>query len=131
MFDNSKRQNLMTRCFTSFERFIKVALFDCSMCGQCIVRSTGLVCPMQCPKQMRNGPCGGSIHGKCEVHPDQPCAWVKAYERAPKWGAGMAKKLEWIQPPVDWRLWGTAAWLNVATRKTDINGHPLPPKKEN
>ena len=29
------------------------------MCGQCVLHSTGLTCPMACPKTLRNGPCGG------------------------------------------------------------------------
>lgn len=125
MFDHSKPKNFLVRCFTSLERLIKVGLFDCSMCGQCIVRSTGLVCPMRCPKQMRNGPCGGSVNGKCEVDTKKACVWVEGHERGHRLGSGMSKKLDWIQPAVDWRLWGTSAWLNVAQKITDINGHPM------
>ena len=41
------------------ERKVKGLLFDCQMCGSCVLSSTGMSCPMNCPKQMRNGPCGG------------------------------------------------------------------------
>ena len=41
------------------ERVVKGFLFDCRMCGQCVLSSTGMSCPMNCPKQLRNGPCGG------------------------------------------------------------------------
>ncbi len=41
------------------ERGVKGFLFDCRMCGQCVLGSTGLSCPMNCPKNLRNGPCGG------------------------------------------------------------------------
>ena len=41
------------------ERNVKGLLFDCQMCGKCVLSSTGMSCPMNCPKQMRNGPCGG------------------------------------------------------------------------
>ena len=41
------------------EKTIKSALFDCQMCGQCALSSTGMSCPMNCPKSIRNGPCGG------------------------------------------------------------------------
>ena len=36
----------------------------------------------QCAKQQRNGPCGGSTDGMCEVYPDEkPCVWTKVYRR--------------------------------------------------
>src|SRR3546814_6845286 len=55
---------------TSVERQVKGLLFDCRMCGQCILSSTGMSCPMNCPKQLRNGPCGGvRANGNCEVEP--------------------------------------------------------------
>lgn len=41
------------------EHLVKNVLFDCQMCGQCVLSSTGMSCPMNCPKQLRNGPCGG------------------------------------------------------------------------
>jgi methylenetetrahydrofolate reductase (NADH) len=41
------------------ERAAKHILFDCKMCGQCVLSSTGMACPTNCQKQMRNGPCGG------------------------------------------------------------------------
>ena len=41
------------------EKVVKGALFDCQMCGQCALSSTGMSCPMNCPKTIRNGPCGG------------------------------------------------------------------------
>jgi hypothetical protein len=41
------------------EKAVKGPVFGCRMCGQCVLHSTGLTCPMTCPKQLRNGPCGG------------------------------------------------------------------------
>ncbi len=62
------------------ERRVKGFLFDCRMCGQCILSSTGMSCPMNCPKRLRNGPCGGvRSNGNCEVEPDMPCVWVQAW----------------------------------------------------
>jgi len=56
---------------TFVERHVKGFLFDCQMCGQCVLSSTGMSCPMNCPKQLRNGPCGGvRMDGKCEVKPE-------------------------------------------------------------
>ena len=49
--------------FVRMEHFSKKALFDCQMCGQCVLHSTGMTCPMTCPKNLRNGPCGGVRDG--------------------------------------------------------------------
>jgi hypothetical protein len=65
------------------EKHVKGFLFDCRMCGQCVLSSTGMSCPMNCPKQLRNGPCGGvRANGNCEVEPDMPCVWVQAWSGA-------------------------------------------------
>ena len=62
------------------EKAVKGLLFDCRMCGQCVLSSTGMSCPMNCPKSLRNGPCGGvRANGNCEVKPDMRCVWVEAY----------------------------------------------------
>lgn len=102
------------------ERGIKEALFGCSMCGQCIARTTGLICPRTCPKGIRNGPCGGAEDGMCEVYRDRRCVWNRIYERNVK--LHRIEKIEEILPPIDWSLVGTSAWGNLATGKVDING---------
>ncbi|MEO3798545.1 methylenetetrahydrofolate reductase C-terminal domain-containing protein [Nonomuraea sp. B1E8] len=72
-------------------------------CGQCALPDTGYTCP----KQLRNGPCGGvAADGRCEVHPDLVCVWVTAIERAQ--GAGHGADLDLLQRPVDHREWGQA-----------------------
>ena len=54
----------------------------CRFCGNCVLGDTGAVCPItQCAKSLVNGPCGGQKNGKCEVNPENPCAWIKIYER--------------------------------------------------
>jgi hypothetical protein len=97
------------------ERGTKEAIWDCRMCGQCILHSTGLSCPMRCPKNLRNGPCGGVLqNGNCEVVPEMPCVWVRAWEgsrRLPLWRDHM----EHVQPPTDWRLQETSSWENLIT----------------
>lgn len=99
------------RWFTAAERRGKEALFGCRMCGQCALPVTGYACPMTCPKQLRNGPCGGvGPAGECEVHPDVRCVWVVAYERAS--AAGHGDDLTVLQRPVDHRLTGTSSWVN-------------------
>jgi hypothetical protein len=97
------------------EKISKELVFDCQMCGQCILRLTGMTCPMTCPKLLRNGPCGGvRPGGYCEVHPDRRCVWTDAYERSlkmPIYGQGILD----VQPPVNWLLEGTSAWINMLT----------------
>jgi hypothetical protein len=81
------------------------------MCGQCALPATGYACPMSCPKQLRNGPCGGvSASGQCEVYPDRRCVWVIAVERAEATGHG--GDLDLLQRPVDHREAGHSSWLN-------------------
>jgi len=61
------------------EKAGKGAVFNCKMCGQCILHSTGMTCPLNCPKHLRNGPCGGvRPNGYCEIKPDMICVWVEA-----------------------------------------------------
>ena len=100
------------RAFVAIEAASKGALFDCRMCGQCVLHSTGMTCPMTCPKNMRNGPCGGvRLNGNCEILPDMPCVWVQAWERSkllPVYGSQILHVL----PPLDRRLEGSSAWIN-------------------
>ena len=97
----------------AIEKTIKGALFDCRMCGQCILSSTGMSCPMNCPKNLRNGPCGGvRANGNCEVYAEMPCVWVKGWE-----GSRMMKegdKIMDVQQPIDHRLKGRSSWLAVS-----------------
>jgi hypothetical protein len=93
----------------------KRLIFDCRMCGQCILHSTGMTCPMTCPKNLRNGPCGGvRVDGHCEVIPEMRCVWVEAVERAeamPIYG----DQIMLLQPPLDHRLDGNSAWITLLT----------------
>lgn len=57
----------------------------CEMCGNCTIVEFGGVCPTaQCPKNLLNGPCGGSMNGKCEVDCEKDCVWELIYERLKK-----------------------------------------------
>lgn len=105
------------------ERQVKGFLFDCQMCGQCVLSSTGMSCPMNCPKQLRNGPCGGvRANGNCEVRPDMPCVWVKAWEGARKMRGGEA--ILKVQKPVDRTLADTSSWLRVTKAAADARAAP-------
>jgi hypothetical protein len=97
---------------TTLERAVKGLLFDCRMCGQCALGSTGLSCPMNCPKSLRNGPCGGvRPDGRCEVEPGMRCVWVEAFEGSRRMSGGDA--ILAVQKPIDHRLWGRSAWLGM------------------
>ena len=97
--------------FTAAERKTKQPMFGCRMCGQCALPATGYVCPMGCPKELRNGPCGGvGADGSCEVYPDRRCVWVDAYDRAAS--TGRAADLRLLHRPTDHRRWGQSSWLN-------------------
>jgi ferredoxin len=59
----------------------------CLMCGECIVGTTGGICPVtRCPKGLRNGPCGGSNKGKCEIDPERDCVWALIYKKLKELG---------------------------------------------
>jgi hypothetical protein len=108
------------------ERHVKGVLFDCQMCGQCVLSSTGMSCPMNCPKNLRNGPCGGVREGGyCEVKPAMRCVWVEAWEGAAHMRHGL-ERIAVVQPPVDRSLEGSSAWLRVAREKALQGGAGAP-----
>lgn len=95
------------------ERAAKRYAFNCQMCGQCILHSTGMTCPMTCPKNLRNGPCGGvRANGHCEVIPERMCIWVQAWERSQHMRL-YTGEMQAIQPPVNHALKNTASWVNM------------------
>ena len=101
------------------EKVSKGLLFDSKSCGQCILGSSGMACPMNCPKELRNGPCGGvRADGKCEVLPDMDCVWLLAWEGNKRLGV-TDYPIQVVQPPVDNRLRNTSAWLREVRRRTD------------
>lgn len=109
--------------FVWAEKGTKGAMFDCRMCGQCILHSTGMTCPMACPKELRNGPCGGvRPDGNCEVLPEMLCVWTQAWDRSKQMSVYGMEILH-IQPPVNRQLQGTSAWINDFT---DIAMTPPP-----
>jgi methylenetetrahydrofolate reductase (NADPH) len=106
--------NGLSRTLSPVEVVTKKPLFGCHMCGQCVLHSTGMTCPMVCPKNLRNGPCGGvGMDGSCEVDRGMTCVWYKAVSRA--------EKLPWRNeiyqrnPAVDWSLQGSSSWVNAFT----------------
>ena len=108
----------LDRPVAALESAVKGFLFDCRMCGQCVLSSTGMSCPMNCPKNLRNGPCGGvRANGHCEVVPEMRCVWVAAYEGSQRIPGGVEAMMRG-QPAVDRRLEGHSSWLRVVQEKT-------------
>ncbi len=100
------------------EKLAKGVLVDSQSCGQCVVGETGLSCPMNCPKSLRNGPCGGvRANGKCEVDADMDCVWVLAWQGNKNMGV-KEYPIQIVQRPVDNRLWNTSAWLRKLRENT-------------
>ena len=89
----------------------KSFLFGCMDCGDCGLPSTTYICPMtQCVKCQRNGPCGGSHDGWCEVFPNERyCIWYRAYHRYHRYGEEW-KLRGYIAPPNNWDLFGGSPW---------------------
>lgn len=115
----------LERPVAALERGVKGLLFDCRMCGQCILSSTGMSCPMNCPKNLRNGPCGGvRADGRCEVRPEMNCVWVEAVAGAARIEGGM-EALAAVQVALDRRLTGRSSWLRVVRER--VAGPPERP----
>lgn len=106
------------RSIRRLECRVKSLLFDCRMCGNCVLGKTGMSCPMNCPKELRNGPCGG-VHeaGYCEIEPDLRCVWVDAVEGAARMRDSSG--LQVIQPPLAQSHRGASSWLREVREKRD------------
>lgn len=123
------------------ERTVKAALFGCRDCGDCALPDVAYLCPeANCPKGERNGPCGGSADGLCEVEPRR-CVWVRAYERLKPYGEELTM-LERDPILIDNALRGSSAWANTYLgrdyrgRRSRLNpaadghgAHPATPRK--
>ncbi len=78
---------------------------QCAGCGDCVLHLTGGLCPVaRCAKSLMNGPCGGSVDGRCEIHQDVPCIWQMIYYKMQKLNRG--KEMEKPSPIRDWRASG-------------------------
>ena len=103
----------LERPFAFAEAVSKGFVFDCRMCGDCVLSRTGMTCPMNCPKRLRNGPCGGvRSNGHCEVAPKMPCVWVEAWSGSQRMRRGMP--VGQPLPPCDRSIEGSSAWLRLS-----------------
>lgn len=107
-----KRESFGKRFLAKVEIFVKGPVFGCRMCGNCLLQETAFICPMECPKGMRNGPCGGVTPSKnCYIDETRKCVWYCIYKRAQK--TGREEKLLEVLPPLDWDKVGTETWGDV------------------
>jgi methylenetetrahydrofolate reductase (NADPH) len=113
-----KKQTLGQRTLIAVEKAVKGPLFGCRMCGNCLLQETAFICPMECPKGARNGPCGGSTPEHCYVDETRPCIWYKINERAFK--MGREEMLLEVLPPLDWDKVGTETWGEVVGKVREV-----------
>ena len=99
-----KKDKFGNRLLIRLEMLYKGPLWGCRQCGNCVLQETAFICPMECPKGLRNGPCGGSTPEHCYVDETRPCIWYKIYERA--FEMGREETLMEVLPPLDWELVG-------------------------
>jgi methylenetetrahydrofolate reductase (NADPH) len=93
------------------EHLSKSLMYGCHDCGDCSLPETGYLCPRaSCSKTGRNGPCGGSCEGRCELN-DKDCIWVRAYDRLKYYGESQ-HMLEGPAVFANPALGGTSAWAN-------------------
>ena len=104
------------------EYAIKAPVFGCEACGNCVLSYMEYVCPQTCPKGMRNGPCGGTLHGQCEVV-DKPCIWIAVYDRVK--ASGHTDELKTYVPPRKLELQGTSSWINYFLNRDSRPGNEL------
>jgi len=113
-----KGEKWISRIMLFFEDLIKIPLFRCQKCGECVLSSTAWICCQRCPKRLRNGPCGGTGEGgTCEVYPERKCIWYKIYYRSI-----LLRRLPYLRYMVNahnWSLEKTSAWLNVFNKRID------------
>lgn len=107
-FSPFQKETFRNRALQVLEYSIKGPLFGCRMCGNCLLQETALICPMECPKGLRNGPCGGSTSEHCYVDETRPCIWYRIYERSFKYGR--EELLLEVLPPLDWEQVGRDSW---------------------
>jgi len=113
-----KREPFGSRLLAAVERVVKGPMFGCRMCGNCLLQETAFICPMECPKGARNGPCGGSTPEHCYVDETRPCVWYKIYERS--FEMGRQEKLLEVLPPLDWDKVGTETWGDVFRQVREV-----------
>jgi len=114
----------------------KAVLYRCKDCGDCSLPDIAYLCPeSQCAKNQRNGPCGGTREGRCEVDGFGDCIWLRAYERL-KHDGREKKLLDHVPVVQNQGLRGTSAWANLwlgrdhNSKREASNAESAPPTPE-
>ena len=114
----SRGEKTLSNLLLLAENAIKIPLFGCQRCGECILSSTAFICSQRCPKQLRNGPCGGTGEdGSCEVYPERACVWYRIYYRSQ-----LLKRISLLYKfnrIHNWCLDKTSSWLNVLRKRIE------------
>lgn len=109
----------------TLEQMAKEPLYSCQDCGDCSLPEIAYLCPeSQCVKNQRNGPCGGTKAGYCEVL-DKQCIWLRAYDRLKPLG----QERSMLQRPIvfkDSSLRGSSAWANTFMGRDHHARKPTP-----
>jgi methylenetetrahydrofolate reductase (NADPH) len=112
IYKNSRDTYQGPRSLRVLEHVSKAAMFSCKDCGDCSLPDIAFLCPeSQCAKNQRNGPCGGTRDGKCEVF-DFECIWGRAYDRM-KYEGVEQEMLDHAPVIQDESLRGTSSWANA------------------
>lgn len=73
----------------------------CMGCGDCTIQTTAGYCVLaRCAKGLQNGPCGGTIDGKCEIDRETECVWELIYNSLKR--RGRLDDARRLVPPKDW-----------------------------
>jgi methylenetetrahydrofolate reductase (NADPH) len=107
-----KKPGLLSRFSYWLEREAKHLGYGCQDCGDCSLPDCAYLCPLAaCSKHSRNGPCGGSAGGKCELL-DKECFWARVYQRLKHYGESEGM----LDGPIvvyEAQLKHTSAWANT------------------
>lgn len=131
IFARAKDPNQGPYLLRLIEHASKSALFRCQDCGDCSLPNIAFLCPESaCGKNQRNGPCGGTRDGRCEVA-DFACIWARAYDRLKS--KGREQELLRHAPVIqNQALRHTSSWGNTfrgldhAHLNPDANSAPRP-----
>jgi methylenetetrahydrofolate reductase (NADPH) len=123
-----KKDGLALKALYAIERASKEMAFGCKDCGDCSLPDTAYLCPRKaCSKSARNGPCGGSANGRCELD-DKDCLWARAYDRLKCYGESEHML---VGPAVFYNasLNGTSSWANTYLGRDHHHAPPPADKK--
>lgn len=121
----SRKDSLALKALGAIERVSKEMAFGCKDCGDCSLPETAYLCPRKaCSKSGRNGPCGGSANGRCELD-DKACIWARAYDRLKAYGES-EHMLDGPAVFYNASLNGTSSWANTYLGRDHYHATPPP-----